>query len=135
MTSMPSSPLNSAFMPFRGRASISSIRWLPGYSAWLMRDEGEMLAMVMMLVVDEAQLLNISIVAERQRAVWAACCWSTFSMWRAVKVRCGCFLKSALRTIQALPSIDATVLPRSAGGLTTIRRSKGAAALVLAKDL
>lgn len=40
-----------------------------GYSAWLMRDEGEMLGYaVMTLVVDEAQLLNISIVAERQRA-------------------------------------------------------------------
>ncbi len=40
-----------------------------GYSAWLMRDEGALLGYALMtLVVDEAQLLNIGIAAERQRA-------------------------------------------------------------------
>ena len=40
-----------------------------GYSAWLMRDgEGMLGYSVMMLVLDEAHLLNISIVPERQRA-------------------------------------------------------------------
>lgn len=39
-----------------------------GYSAWLMHDGASMLGYaVMMLVVDEAHLLNISIVPEQQR--------------------------------------------------------------------
>ncbi|MDD5176934.1 MAG: ribosomal protein S18-alanine N-acetyltransferase [Sterolibacterium sp.] len=40
-----------------------------GYSSWLMRDgEGMLGYAVMMLVLDEAHLLNISIVPERQQA-------------------------------------------------------------------
>lgn len=40
-----------------------------GYSAWLMCDSGFMLGYaVMLLVLDEVQLLNISIVPERQKA-------------------------------------------------------------------
>ncbi|MDD5250859.1 MAG: ribosomal protein S18-alanine N-acetyltransferase [Rhodocyclaceae bacterium] len=40
-----------------------------GYSAWICREDGLMVGYaVMMLVLDEAHLLNIGIVAERQRA-------------------------------------------------------------------
>lgn len=40
-----------------------------GYSAWVCREQGAMVGYaVMMLVLDEAHLLNISIVAERQRS-------------------------------------------------------------------
>lgn len=56
---------NFAFPWTRGNF-IDSLR--AGYSTWLMREDEHMLGYaVMMLVLDEAHLLNISILPERQR--------------------------------------------------------------------
>jgi ribosomal-protein-alanine N-acetyltransferase len=66
-TSTRSSLSKTASIPFPGRAGTSSIRSLAGYSVWGCRFADELVGyFVLMMAVDEAHLLNLSVAGKRQ---------------------------------------------------------------------